>query len=162
MSYHPKPSSSPLSYPSFHPHITLASIPSGPGVLEVLRASLPTGQCSIPVNFASLETGDHYFRSVYIAVKPSREPNTPRFPHVSVYYIADTEAQRREETVEALKEEGIAVNTHESVTIDCSKTLENCKGHGSCVSGFRSAEVWIVLCDGPVETWTVLEKLRLQ
>jgi hypothetical protein len=33
--------------------------------------------------------------------------------------------------------------------------------YGDALQGFDGVEIWIALCDGPVETWAVLEKVEL-
>ena len=101
MSRHPAPSA-PRSFPHFHPHITLASISIAPPppppiagdeaavqtstlpaphansdpdptVLLTLREAIPFGQRAVHVRFARVLTGDHYFRSIYVAIAPSPE-----------------------------------------------------------------------------------------
>jgi 2',3'-cyclic-nucleotide 3'-phosphodiesterase len=98
---HPEPGV-PHSFPHFHPHITLAAIgvaphrpplPAAaaavstrdqapapdpnlhpdPTVLLTLREAIPLGQRAVHVRFARVLAGDHYFRSIYIAIAPSPE-----------------------------------------------------------------------------------------
>ena len=78
-----------------------------------LRESIPIGTAALPVEFASVEAGDHYFRSVYATIKPTAElmhlhaavhtaleqaPNTPKFPHMSIYYIGKLYPFKMEDT----------------------------------------------------------------
>lgn len=109
LSLRPTPVKSASSYPGFHPHITLASVP-GPNeddddLLALrLRESIPVGNPALPLTFASVEAGNDYTHSVYVNIKPSSElmhlhasvhaalehsANTPKFPHMSLYYIGE-------------------------------------------------------------------------
>jgi len=164
-------SSSPRSYPIFAPHITLASIPSSPSTVARLREAVPSGLTApLHVRFAALEVGDHFFRSVLLAIERNVEivalhahihaalgstdhPNTPRFPHLSVYYIADEDEARRREAAEKVREEGMVVDVDGGVAV--------VGPGGERVEGFIATEVWIAQCDGPVEGWRVIEKITL-
>ncbi|KAJ2913716.1 hypothetical protein MD484_g6689, partial [Candolleomyces efflorescens] len=109
------------SYPKFLPHVTLATIPS-PDLSEI-RNAIPQSQRTFPIKFSSVKVGNHYFRSVYISVEPTEElvtlhkefheniklpPKTPSFPHCSLCYIADEDADRgeREKFAEELRVAG--------------------------------------------------------
>ena len=173
MHTHPDPKSS--SFPHFQPHITLASInPSSTPGLTAALSSIPPNQPSIPVFFQSLQVGDHFFRSVYIAIRPSTalsdlhaaihaalgtEPNTPLFPHMSVYYIHDNEAGERKRIYEELERAGRMKQDNDSLTLDC---WTDGMVH-EWINGFEGEEIWIVDCDGPVEDWKkVLRKIPLE
>ncbi|KAG7092779.1 hypothetical protein E1B28_009102 [Marasmius oreades] len=169
-----KPALETISYPKFDPHITLASLPSPSDIsLSQLRESLPKNQSSLKVNFRLVDVGDHFFRSVYIAVTLTPElveihrcvhealqlePRTPLFPHISLCYITDTDAghgerQRfRDELQAAGKLREVSRGT---VELDCGVEGED------WLSGFMASEVWIVECEGPVESWRVLERITL-
>jgi len=158
------------SFPRLEPHITLASLPLDIPV-SAIRACVTQDQKRINIAFRSLEIGTHYFRSVYIAVKPSPElstlhqevhaalrtdPKTPAYPHVSLCYVTDQDAEKglRRQFAESLrvKEEsdGIALGVD--------------GGHDESedgMAGFRADEIWIVRCVGPVETWEVLDIIKL-
>lgn len=41
------------------------------------------------------------------------------------------------------------------------KEKEDCSDETKLLAGFEAREVWIALCDGPVETWKVLDKITL-
>ncbi|KAI9446265.1 hypothetical protein H4582DRAFT_1804439, partial [Lactarius indigo] len=113
MNRHPDPGAA-HSFPHFHPHVTLATLPllvasesskSEPvaardSTVLTLREAIPIGQRAVPVRFARVVAGDHYFRSVFVALVPSPElvslrtalaaagtPHPPAFPHLSLYYI---------------------------------------------------------------------------
>lgn len=153
------------SFPNFEPHVTLASLPLDIPV-SAIRAGVPQGQKQINISFKSLEIGTHYFRSVYIAVEPSSElstlhqqvhaalqidPKTPVYPHISLCYVTDEDAEKglRRQFAESLevKEEsdGIALGGESE----------------DWMSGLRADEIWITRCEGPVETWEVLDVIRL-
>ncbi|KAF8559682.1 LigT-like protein [Imleria badia] len=161
---------SPRSYPAFIPHITLATVPlSDPGIPGVLFDAVPENQQPIRANFQSLAVGDHYFRSVFIDIQPTQElvqlqnqiftnlhrhglePSAPRFPHMSLCYIADEDKSHRDRTAQALKDTGVvreAVDT-QSISLQCGDVS---------LPGFDGAEIWMLKCDGPVETWEVDER----
>ncbi|KAF9030681.1 hypothetical protein BDZ89DRAFT_1064462, partial [Hymenopellis radicata] len=113
------------SYPSFEPHITLLSLPADSTI------SLPELRASIPLNI-----GDHFFRSVYIAVKQLPKPRTPLFPHISLCYITDEDAALGERTsfYNALKDAG---------------RMKPTQDNADWVSTFQASEVWIAECNGP-------------
>ena len=170
-------SSSSKSYPHFHPHITLASgIPSTVSTTSLL-ACIPE-QVAPPVEFKSLEVGNTYFRSVFIVIHASPkllglhqhinselkkldgvEPHSPRFPHMSLYYIDDSEADERQTVADELLSSGRVVNDGRD-RITLNSFIDNrCVGHE--LSGFDGGEVWIVKCEGQVRQWEVLQKTVL-
>ena len=161
---------SPSSYPAILPHITLATIPfSDAGIPNVLLDSVPENQEPIRANFQSLAVGDHYFRSVFIDVQPTQElvgfqnqiltnlrrrglePSAPRFPHMSLCYIADEDKGDRDRTAQVLREAGDISRTADtqSISLQCGDVS---------LPGFDGAEIWLACCEGPVETWEVDER----
>ncbi|KAF9653064.1 hypothetical protein BDM02DRAFT_2122023 [Thelephora ganbajun] len=172
------------SYTRFHPHITLATVPSTTPV-EELVAAIPSRQPKVKADFSDVVVSDAYFRSVLAIVKPSptimslrtkinenlkiRSPQSPMFPHMSIYYIDDAEAEERKRVLQELKENGTVVQTEDGVQIHTSggplgvPTGSGTRPlpHGDALQGFDGVEIWIAYCDGPVETWTVLEKVEL-
>lgn len=170
---HPK--LSPDSYPAFLPHITLASVPfSDPGIPDALLAAIPEHHHQpIRANFQSLAVSDHYFRSVLIDIEPTRdlvdfqnqisanlrrgglEPSAPRFPHMSFCYVADQDRADRERTARALEESGgvCQIAGTQSISLRCGDVS---------LSGFDGMEVWVVICEGPVETWQADESRKVK
>lgn len=177
---------SPSSYPVFVPHITLAIL--GPknttdsndsSPLNGLRPSIPPAQKRFRVRFRELSVGDHYFRSVYVKIELSSElevlheevhrrlgvrPRTPVFPHMSLVYITDEDAQgdgegrgegQREKYKNVLEERGMVRDFEGNLAL---KVREE---QGEWISGFEIEEIWIVRCDGPVEGWVVEDKIVL-
>lgn len=161
---------SPSSYPAILPHITLATVPfSDAGIPNVLLDSVPENQEPIRANFQSLAVGDHYFRSVFIDVQPTQElvgfqnqiltnlrrrglePSAPRFPHMSLCYIADEDKGDRDRTAQVLREAGDISRTADtqSISLQCGDVS---------LPGFDGAEIWLARCEGPVETWEVDER----
>ena len=161
---------SPSSYPAILPHITLATVPfSDAGIPNVLLDSVPENQEPIRANFQSLAVGDHYFRSVFIDVQPTQElvgfqnqiltnlrrrglePSAPRFPHMSLCYIADEDKGDRDRTAQVLREAGDISRTADtqSISLQCGDVS---------LPGFDGAEIWLACCEGPVETWEVDER----
>ncbi|KAH7907090.1 2',3'-cyclic-nucleotide 3'-phosphodiesterase [Hygrophoropsis aurantiaca] len=179
------------SYPKIIPHITLVSIPSDQVPTEnpdtstqnsvqkrLLHALSTPRPPPIRADFAALKTGDHYFRSVYIAVQRTPElvqlnehvirelgvREGPAFPHMSLCYITDDDDTRHNERANIAR----ALYTSGTVIADaedderCSLVCPGVDGVGSVsLTGFDGEEVWIVRCDGPVDTWQVLETTHL-
>ena len=91
------------------------------------------------------------------------------FPHMSIYYIDDEEAEERHRVLQELKDNGTVVQIKNGVQIHTSggpmgiqtgsetRPLPHC----DALQGIDGVEIWAVLCDGPVEAWTVLEKIKL-
>ncbi|KAI3619273.1 cyclic phosphodiesterase [Moniliophthora roreri] len=163
-----------VSYPIFDPHITLASLSSHSNILlSKLKESIPKTQSALKVNFKSVDAGDHFFRSVYIAVTPTSEltalhqhvhealgvePRTPMFPHISLCYISDHDAEHgeRQRFRDELRSTGrIREDEGGAVSLNCGTDKED------WVSGFISPEIWIADCEGPLESWRVLERIPL-
>jgi 2',3'-cyclic-nucleotide 3'-phosphodiesterase len=136
-------------------------------------------QVAPPVVFSSLEVGPTYFRSVYVVIHKSPElldlhkhinnelkkldgiePRSPRFPHMSLFYIEDSEpGDERQMVADELLSSGRAINEPgERIVLDCFTD-----GHstGYKLYGFDGEQIWIVRCEGPVEQWKVLEKVVL-
>lgn len=174
----------PDSYPRFHPHVTLVTVPSTTPVAELV-AAIPSRQPRVKADFSDVVVSDVFFRSVLATVEPSseilslhtkinenlgiRNPRGPMFPHMSIYYIDDAEAEERTRVLQELKDNGTVVKTKDGVQIHTSGgPIGTPTGpetrpppHGDTLEGFDGVEIWAALCDGPVETWTVLEKVEL-
>ncbi|EAU88707.1 hypothetical protein CC1G_01080 [Coprinopsis cinerea okayama7 len=162
----------PSSYPPFDPHVTLGSFideETDREALKVLLSKIPPPT----VPFKSIEVGTHYFRSVFIAVEPTRElvdlqfkfnrgETTPLYPHVSLAYIADEDSEKgeRKRYFEGL------VNAGKIRERDGGKGVEiRCKnginGEEDWMSSYLATEVWFVKCVGAVQEWKVEEKVGL-
>lgn len=135
-------------------------------------------QVAPPVAFSSLEVGPTYFRSVYVVIHKSPElsdlhkhisnelkklggiePRSPRFPHMSLFYIDDSEPDERQIVANELLSSGRVVNElGDRIILDC---FADSHSTGHKLSGFDGEEIWIVRCEGPVEQWKVLEKVAL-
>jgi 2',3'-cyclic-nucleotide 3'-phosphodiesterase len=170
---HSHPRSSSRSYPHFYPHITLASTASSTPLNSVV-SSIPGDILAIPVTFQSLKVGDNFFRSVYVSIHLSPELSalqssiyaassvferkTPSFPHMSIFYIEDDEAEERTRMARGLELNGL-VRTGEG----CVELKFGADGEEERVHGFQGKEIWIVDCDGPVVGWDskVLKKIVL-
>jgi len=176
------PSLAQASYPTFHPHITLVSPPvSLEDHLASIKACVAKYRAlSLPIcRFKSVDIGNYYYRSVYVAIQPTLElldmhkyfhdilriePITPAFPHLSLCYIDDADAENGERQafydtlkdageLRAIKKDGEV----EGVSLNCgSNTQEEWIDH------FKASEIWAVLCEGPVEGWKVIQKFSLE
>ncbi|KAF8136473.1 hypothetical protein EV363DRAFT_1319687 [Boletus edulis] len=153
---------SPSSYPAFPPHITLATAPlSDPGIPNVLLDAVPVSQQPIRANFQSLvvvqSTHDLVDLQNQIRINLRRrglEPTAPRFPHMSLCYIADEDKSHRDRTAQALRDTGVVVSGEttgdmQSISLQCGDVH---------LLGFDGTEIWLVKCEGPVETWQVDER----
>lgn len=174
----------PTSYPMFHPHITLATVPSTTPVEELVAAISPR-QPQVKAVFSDVVVSDAYFRSVLAVIRPSpeimslhtkvcenlktRSPQSPMFPHMSIYYIDDAEAEERTRVLQELKANGTVIKSEAGVQIHTSRgpvgiptgSETRPLPQNDALRGIDVVEIWVVLCDGPVETWTVLEKVKL-
>ncbi len=184
MQNRPTAPTKPSSFPTFHPHVTLATISD----VGALRAALPPNPPAVPVRFKSAEVGNKYFMSIYVVVhSPDGSPlqnlrshlrtalggaAVPPIPHVSLYYIDDADKDTRSTTLQDLHAHSrvIGALVGDSVTADSDGTVGL-----SCYAGsepneadspnilreIKSEEIWLVRCEGPVEGWEVLEKFPL-
>ena len=184
MHIRPPTAKMPNSYPRFHPHITLATVPSTTPVGELI-AAIPPRQLRVRADFSDVVVSDAYFRSVLAVIKTSpetlslhakinenlkiRNPQAPMFPHMSIYYIDDAEAEERFRVLQELRDNGTVVQTQDGVQIHTSGgpagiptgTDARPLPQDDVLQGFDGVEIWAALCDGPVETWTVLKKVEL-
>ena len=168
---------SPSSFPHFQSHITLCTVPSSTDVSE-LCAAIPKDQLAVPVTFKAIEVGQKYFTSVYVTVHHRGDLDTlrgilrsklgaqaiPPFYHVSLFYIDDSEPDERVKMAHRLREEGRIVEGEDGVALDCSPELSSTKlsEEENLVSGFAGAEIWVAVCDGPVPTWVIKDKITLK
>jgi len=188
MNRHPEPGAE-HSFPHFHAHVTLATLQSSEhsssaardSVVLTLREAIPLGQRTVPVRFARVIAGDHYYRSVFVALAPSPElvslraalaaagtPHPPAFPHLSLYYIADEEAHTRERLLQELERENVVRHAADGqeVVLECAGAGAGVDSAGSgtadgALAGFTGTQIWIMDCEGPVEGWKVLDKILL-
>lgn len=160
------PAGHPLSYPHFQPHITLASVARSTS-LDSVKAAIPTDQSAIPLKFEALKTSTAFFRSVFVSIQPTPalsalheaihsnlgvDESTVMFPHMSLFYIDNSEPEERKRLADALKHDGKVKDVVGGVAL---------KYRDEWIDGFDGAEIWIVDSDAPVEKWKVLEKIRL-
>ena len=70
---------------------------------------------------------------------------------MSLCYIADEDESERDRTAQVLRDTGVIGQRADpqSISFRC--------GDVSLI-GFNGAEIWVVKCDGPVETWEVEER----
>lgn len=86
---------------------------------------------------------------------------------MSVYYIDDSEPEERERVAQELFTNGAIVPDVDGrgIIVDCSKipqgSVSLTQARSDTLNGFDGMEIWAALCDGPVETWVILEKVRL-
>ncbi|KIP06049.1 hypothetical protein PHLGIDRAFT_477889 [Phlebiopsis gigantea 11061_1 CR5-6] len=167
-------SQSPSSFPPFDPHITLVTVPSTTS-LDELRAAIPADQPVVPVTFKRVEIGHKYFMSVYVTVHHAAELNAlrdalgkalgeqtvPPVAHVSLFYIDDSEPEERQKAYDILEKEGRIVDRGEDhVALDCADGEPESR-EPDLLDGFEGSEIWIAVCDGPVPTWVVKDRIKL-
>lgn len=163
---------SPSSFARFEPHITLATVPSSTPIAE-LAAAIPADQPAIQASFKSIDVGNKYFMSIYAVVHHSipletlrtslkralGESTVPPLSHVSLFYIDDADADERTKMAAILREEGRVVEQGEDrVALDCAASVGQT---ADLVDGFNGGEIWIALCDGPVHTWQIKQRIAL-
>ncbi|KAH8117184.1 LigT-like protein [Phellopilus nigrolimitatus] len=141
------------------------------------------------ITFTALVASDHFFRSVLldVALTPSLtslrvgvqravehllgtsvDARSPRFPHVSLFYVPDAHAEERERIRDTLwttcgvqGSEAGSDTESEAIALAVSGGLNSSRKNGPLLTGFEASEIWIVRCDGPVEGWEVLDKVSL-
>jgi len=133
-----------------------------PSVLLALREAIPLGQRAVHVRFARALAGDHYFRSIYVAIAPSAElaqlraalalapaaqgggggggggkgpDSPPAFPHLSLYYVADEEAHARARFLQELEREDVVRHSADGLSV----ALRCAAGEGEDEDGGASA-----------------------
>ena len=161
------------SYPKFYPHVTLASLSllENPDAGETIRRVVMGGLLeSQEVAFRSVDSGIHHFRSVFVRAELTEElkvlharvheglgikPKTPEFPHMSLCYIADEDAEHgeRQRFHDMMKNLSMIDDITGEFALDC--------GEQDWVSGFRAVEMWVVDCSGATADWQVLHKIQL-
>ncbi|KIY73151.1 hypothetical protein CYLTODRAFT_254939 [Cylindrobasidium torrendii FP15055 ss-10] len=164
------------SYPTFEPHITLLSLPAESSVsTDALRSAAQKCK-NLSVSFKSVDISDHFFRSVLVSIAPTQElwdmhslvhgelkqePRTPMYPHMSLCYITNEDAERgeRQRFYNMLDDGGRIKSAGAGVALDCAP--EGAR-KADWVSGFKVKEIWIAECNGPVDTWTILDKVQLR
>ncbi|TDL25015.1 LigT-like protein [Rickenella mellea] len=159
-------------YPSFPPHITLGSFPSETPLSEITSAITSLAD-PLRIKFKSIDVGDHFFRSVFISIENTTklrelhgaihdalklERKTPNFPHLSLYYIAESKASERQLVLDNLWKKGRLVRLSEG---EVALNLDHSGGQERLISEFAAKEAVIALCDGPVEEWKILDTITL-
>lgn len=164
----------------FEPHITLGTVPSDTPV-ELLRQAIPADTQPLTVKFSRAESQDTFFRSAIVhcertseldsllltvksslegpggdALKGGVKVQAIDFPHVSLYYIDDERAEQRKPALEQMFEDGTLVQEEDGLAIRLGG-----EGKEDLVRGFVAEEIWVALCDGPLDEWKVLEKISL-
>lgn len=164
---------SPSSFPHFEPHITLCTVPSSTDVAE-LCAAIPKDQPVVPVDFKAVKVGQQYFMSVYVTVHDRGELATlrealkdelgegscPPVAHVSLFYIDDSEPEERAKMADRLRGEERIVLGSDGVALDCSPDAPS--RERVLLSAFDGAEIWVAVCDGPVPTWVIKDRIPLR
>lgn len=185
----------PYALPVFEPHITLGSVPSSIPV-ALLQSAIPALSEPLHISFKSLEAGDHFFRSVLVDIVHTPELQqlhaavqhnlqyalrtddgapgeltlgSPRFPHLSLFYIPDAHAADREHIRAAFWEHGDVVARKATSASETEGIAFEIKGAADAKSalplppfaGFVASEIWIVSCEGPTEEWKVVVKVPL-
>jgi len=171
-SYHPTSNISSSSFPKFQPHVTLTTVPSSPEAQSALRSAVPRSQPSVPVHFKSVQVGYRYFTSVFISVHNipaldelhsnihralQMEPKTPMFPHLSLCYVDDVDAEERTNYYEHLRNSGI-LDENET---EGGARLKYGDADSDWIDCYEGCEIWVAQCEGPVEDWKILERIRL-
>lgn len=84
-----------------------------------------------------------------------------RYPHSSLCYIADQDAEERERFYEGLVTTGRVRQPSQTEEVSGVQVRVGEGDEDVWISGFRAAEVWFVDCEGPVDGWPVVDKMSL-
>jgi 2',3'-cyclic-nucleotide 3'-phosphodiesterase len=170
----------PASYPTFYPHVTLASISSAPSSISSAKNQLASwlelhstqGGPFIPFEQVKVSMGDRYFQSVYIACQRTEElaemhrmflpegeqeiKEALKYPHLSLCYITNLDKEERTRFYDNLLSKGRdKENTGSVEAADLGEEEQ------WLMKGFKAEEVWFMNCDGPAEQWYVVDKVSL-
>ncbi|KAF8891192.1 hypothetical protein BD779DRAFT_1670841 [Infundibulicybe gibba] len=85
-------------------------------------------------------------------------PRTPAFPHLSLCYIADEDAESGERDMffQELKRGRYRARA-DGFGINCAESEEG----DDWLFGFEASEIWAMKCEGPAEDWVFLEAVPL-
>lgn len=167
------------SFPDLPPHITLLTFPSAPAALLSLNTLLPCNVNPVPVAFESLAVGNSYLGSLFVTVARTPElvslqrtisdhvennvgieVNRRRFsPHVSLFYLDETGRGDRHLLCRELQNTGRIRLGARHLTLNC--TFDGAPSSYRNMAGFNGAQIWLVDCRGPVNSWRVLDKCLL-
>ncbi|KAL5511771.1 hypothetical protein ACEPAH_4989 [Sanghuangporus vaninii] len=136
------------------------------------------GTPALEIRFSALSVGDAYFRSVLLDIIPTPalhslreqlqksalpyEARSPRYPHLSLFYVLDEHAEDRERIRQALWRDCKGMHLGDRIMFDIDLLKEGgAGGDEERFEGFCASDIWIVRCEGAVEEWTVLDKIHL-
>lgn len=180
--------------PSFEPHITIASFSASTTHEELQAAltrqktrldltssaDVEHPKPHMSLAFRALSTEDAFFRSVLIDIIPSPalenlrdlvfqalpygETKSPRFPHLSLYYIPDEYAADRERTRNGLwAKYGRAKDDAGKPAVGFQLPSAETEGEDpGLLTGMTVTEIQIVRCEGPPEGWEVMHRISLE
>lgn len=149
--------------------------------LDAVESAISKIQAPPICKFASVDVGSEYYRSVYIAIQLTSEmsslhqhileelnvePLTPAFPHLSLCYITNADADskgEREKYRQVLQDSGkIQIKGKDSQNQGVTICRPGASDGGEWLDHFVAHEIWVVRCEGPVESWVVLRKFTLR
>ena len=84
------------------------------------------------------------------------EPRTPKFPHMSLCYIDDADAQMREQVATNALVQGLAVDVDGGGGV----SLRYGQQPEEFIQGFDCRDIWIMECGPNVQEWRALEKVH--
>ena len=151
---------------------------------------------SLPVYFSALSADDHYFRSVFLDIVLTPElhglhsalqkaageilgqvatdivAKSPRFPHLSLFYIPDEYRSDRVNIRNALwetyGEDLSTTNTGGQVGFRLPETPEEDHNEemfynysDNLYQAMDASEIWVANCDGPVKDWAILDRIPI-
>ncbi|KAH8798680.1 hypothetical protein DL96DRAFT_1638333 [Flagelloscypha sp. PMI_526] len=168
INYQPLPPNS-RSYPTFHPHITLAAfktLPPNFSLAKTLEHVYP-----VSATFQTTRLGNSYLGAFSVQLHKTKELESlheiitgnlrrdkiewrsPRFPHMSLFYVEEAEERKRLER--GLIDGGHFVNMGNSMALRAGKGRTE-------LSQFSVSEIWLVHCHtSNVMKWKILEKIQI-
>lgn len=175
-----KAPSDPDSFPTFHPHLTLFSIPPTVSLEDALNV-IPSDQSTIPIRFGALEDGETYTKAIYLTLRDSDESDSslsvlrrhiasmiptlhskttmPPVPHVSLSYVSTEDLDLRTLVAEEMRRK-IRNDEDGGISLHCEKAGAADSNHW--LGGFEGSEIWAVLIVESVENWEVRQKVPLK
>ncbi|EJD55055.1 hypothetical protein AURDEDRAFT_132289 [Auricularia subglabra TFB-10046 SS5] len=160
------------SYPTFHPHVTLAAFDAEPAGLQPALETLAGEAEPVVSYFSKLVAGDSYLGAMKVQLEKTpglvqlhaRVTDILRardiawrsrgFPHLSLFYVDG--AEERQRLAAHIGGADVVLRKRES-----SRIMLRAGPRGRPLRRLIGAGIWLVDCRGAVEKWQVLAKLQL-
>lgn len=158
----------------------------------ISKNALICAERGLSISFSALSASDDFFRSVLLDIDLTPElralqstlqiaaeqvlgqaageivARSPRFPHLSLFYVPDEHENERTRIRDALWDAyGVDEDTendarHIAFKLSSGARMDgigSAESHAGILEGFDASEIWIASCEGPVKDWIVLERI---